>query len=138
MAAYAKKHLLAGQTLDMLADMRSQFASMLADARFVAPPAGGGRGRGPSPKGFSWADDPAAAWNRHASQPAVVRPLCMLQAHDVPDSKGVCTYSGVSCAHGWGGRPHLHNLLQPGAPLPASRDLKCFASCVYDTAVMKR
>lgn len=73
-AAYAKKHLLAGQTLDMLADMRSQFAGMLADARFVASPAGG-RGRGPHPKGSSWADDPAAAWNRHALQPAVVRPL---------------------------------------------------------------
>lgn len=91
--AYAKKHLLAGQTLDMLADMRSQFASMLADARFVAPPAGG-RGRGPKPKGSSWADDPAAVWNRHASQPAVVPPLRMLQAHDVPDSRG-CACQGL-------------------------------------------
>lgn len=78
-AAYAKKHLLAGQTLEMLGDMRSQFASMLADAHFVAPPAGG-RGRGSNPKGSSWADDPAAAWNRHALQPAVVR-LLSVEAH---------------------------------------------------------
>ena len=125
-AAYAKKHLLAGQTLDMLADMRSQFAGMLADARFVAPPAGG-RGRG-NPKGPSWADDPAAAWNRHASQPAVVRPLRMLQAHDVPGSRGCARIQALPAQCSWGGRPHVRNLLKPSAPQPASRDLKCFAS----------
>ncbi|KAK9832693.1 hypothetical protein WJX81_000845 [Elliptochloris bilobata] len=75
-AAYAKKHLLAGQTLDMLSDMRRQFSGMLADARFVSP-RGGARSRASDSKGAGsgagWADDPAAVWNRHAAQPAVVK-----------------------------------------------------------------
>jgi len=57
--------------------MRRQFAGMLADARFVAPAArAGGRGgrRGDPGGGAAWADDPAAIWNKHAAQPAVVRP----------------------------------------------------------------
>ncbi len=74
--AFAQKHVLAGQTLEMLADMRRQFAGMLADARFVAPaPRAGGRSgrRGDPGGGAAWADDPAAPWNKHAAQPAVVR-----------------------------------------------------------------
>ena len=69
-ATYARKNLLAGQTLELLADMRAQFAGMLGDARFVAAPRGG---RGNLRSGAAWVDDPAAAWNRHAAQPTVVR-----------------------------------------------------------------
>lgn len=67
--AYARKHFLGEQTLEMLADMRWQFATMLADTRFIAGPSGGGR-RGP--KAAAWADDPSKPWNAYATQPAVV------------------------------------------------------------------
>lgn len=49
-----------------MADVRLQFAAMLADARLV-PGAGGAGGRG------AWADDDAAPWNAHATKPAVVK-----------------------------------------------------------------
>jgi hypothetical protein len=59
---------LSEPTLEMLADMRSQFARMLADAGLVPPEAAAGSGGG----GDVW-DDAAASWNRHADSPAVVR-----------------------------------------------------------------
>lgn len=51
----------------MLADMRWQYATMLADIGVVAGPGrggGGGRGR-------TWIDDRAAAFNRYAEHPGV-------------------------------------------------------------------
>lgn len=59
---------LSEPTLEMLADMRGQFARMLADAGLVPPEAAAGSGGG----GDGW-DDAAASWNRHADSPAVVR-----------------------------------------------------------------
>ena len=66
--------MLSTQTLEMLADMRQQFASMLADIGFVAVPKGAaGRGHsGKSGGGRHWVDERKAAWNAHSSKPAVV------------------------------------------------------------------
>ena len=67
--AFTRKHMLSGQTLEMLADMRMQFASMLADIGFVRAPQRGARGSA------AWVDDRKAAWNQHSAKPAVVRLL---------------------------------------------------------------
>ena len=70
--------MLSGQTLEMLGDMRGQFASMLADIGFVrAPGRGGPRGAKGS---AAWVDDRKAAWNQHSAQPAVVRHALLLQS----------------------------------------------------------
>ena len=62
---FARKHFLSEQTLDMLADMRWQFACMMADIKLV--------GAGPrGPKGRDWMDDPKQPFNAHAAKPAVV------------------------------------------------------------------
>ncbi|GAB4817860.1 hypothetical protein N2152v2_004906 [Parachlorella kessleri] len=80
---HSRKHFLSEATLDMLADMRQQFASMLVDIGFVdrhgrsgdsqGGAADGGRrvSRGSTHK--AWFDDQATPWNRYASFPAVVK-----------------------------------------------------------------
>ena len=68
---YARSHFLSGSTLDMVADMRWQFASMLADIQFVM---GGPKGRSGGGKGRDWVDDVRQPWNTHAADPAVVCP----------------------------------------------------------------
>ncbi|CAK0787622.1 hypothetical protein CVIRNUC_010844 [Coccomyxa viridis] len=65
--AFTRKHMLSGQTLEMLTDMRMQFASMLADIGFVRAPQRGARGSA------AWVDDRKAAWNQHSAKPAVVK-----------------------------------------------------------------
>ena len=66
--------MLSTQTLEMLADMRQQFAAMLADIGFVSAPKGAlSWGRGSKGGGAHWVDDRKAAWNTHSSKPAVVR-----------------------------------------------------------------
>ena len=78
-AAFARKHVLSTSTLEMLADMRGQFASMLADIGFVrAPPKGARAGARERPgnnsnKRGAWVDDRKASWNQHAGKAAVVR-----------------------------------------------------------------
>ena len=69
--AHARDRCLSHQALVALADMRSQFAGMLADAKLVpgAPRGGGGGGGARS----SWFDDPDAPWNAHAAKPAVIK-----------------------------------------------------------------
>ena len=65
--------MLSGQTLEMLTDMRMQFASMLADIGFVRAPQRGARGSA------AWVDDRKAAWNQHSAKPAVVSsPTCII------------------------------------------------------------
>ncbi|PRW58696.1 helicase domain-containing [Chlorella sorokiniana] len=72
---YSRRHFLSEQTLDMLADMRWQYATMLADIGVVAGPGrGGGSGGG---RGCTWMDDPAAAFNRYAGHPAVVKAVLL-------------------------------------------------------------
>ncbi len=74
--AFARKHMLSAQTLEMLADMRQQFAAMLADIGFVAAPKGAlsrGRGGKGGAGAAHWVDDRKAAWNAHSCKPAVVR-----------------------------------------------------------------
>ena len=68
-AAYARKHLVSQATLEMLADMRWQFASMLADARFVVPPKGYS---GAGSRHRAWTDDAKQPWNKQAHQPSLV------------------------------------------------------------------
>lgn len=60
-------------TLEMVADMRWQFASMLADARFVVPPRGYS---GAGSRDRSWTDDSKEPWNKQAHQPSMVSDLC--------------------------------------------------------------
>ena len=68
---YARSHFLSDSTLDMVADMRWQFASMLADIQFVI---GGPKGRSGGENGRDWVGDVRQPWNTHAADPAVVRP----------------------------------------------------------------
>jgi hypothetical protein len=65
---FARKHFLSEQTLDMLVDMRWQFACMLADIKLI-----GGNPRGS--KGLDWMDDGKQAFNAHANKQAVVKLL---------------------------------------------------------------
>ncbi len=65
---FARKHFLSEQTLDMLVDMRWQFACMLADIKLI-----GGNPRGS--KGRDWMDDGKQAFNAHANKQAVVQLL---------------------------------------------------------------
>jgi len=82
-AEFARKHCLSVQTLDMLRDMRAQFANMVEDIGFSAP---GGRGGSRTPNfgtphdqqrrgsgAVAWFDDPTHPVNQHASHPAVVK-----------------------------------------------------------------
>lgn len=62
---FAKKHFLNEQAVDMLVDMRWQFACMLADIKLVTPGKGGGRSR-------DWMDDLQQPFNAHTSKQAVV------------------------------------------------------------------
>ena len=69
----------------MLADMRWQYACMLADIGFVAGPGRGG--------GRAWMDERGAAFNRYASHPGAGWPAglaCWAGA-------GLC--SGRACGH---------------------------------------
>ena len=69
---YSRRHFLSEQTLDMLADMRWQYACMLADMGVVAGPGrggGSGGGSGGGGRGRTWMDDGAAAFNRNAGRP---------------------------------------------------------------------
>lgn len=77
-AAYARKHMLSQQTLEMIADMRAQFATMLVDSKFIVPPAGQKGSRDPR-----WIDDPQGPHNREAKQTPLVRAL-LLQLASVP------------------------------------------------------
>lgn len=63
---FARKHFLSEQTLDMLVDMRWQFACMLADIKLI----GGNSG---SSKGREWMDDLKQPFNAHANKQAVVK-----------------------------------------------------------------
>lgn len=96
--SYARKHMLSGQTLEMLADMRLQFAAMLADIGFVAVPKGAtGRGQaGKSASARHWVDERKAAWNAHSSKPAVV--ICRLM-FVAPDCMGPSLCPCMTC---WG------------------------------------
>ena len=92
-AAFARKHVLSGATLEMLADMRGQFATMLADIGFVKAPPRGARAGARDSKGSqgnrrgAWVDDRKASWNQHAGKAAVVRrssaALCLSFLHGV-------------------------------------------------------
>mmetsp|Transcript_30061 Transcript_30061/g.71641 ORF Transcript_30061/g.71641 Transcript_30061/m.71641 type:complete len:216 (-) Transcript_30061:303-950(-) len=63
----------------MLADMRGQFATMLAEIGFLD--GGGARGRGRASAGSCWADDPEAPWNKHRARPAVVKAALTAALH---------------------------------------------------------
>ncbi|BDA49474.1 Putative ATP-dependent RNA helicase DHX57 at C-terminar half [Coccomyxa sp. Obi] len=100
-ASYARKHMLSGQTLEMLADMRQQFAAMLADIGFVAAPkSAAGRGQaGKSSGGRHWVDERKAAWNAHSSKPAVVK--AVLCAALYPNAAVMDEAAGRSARPAW-------------------------------------
>lgn len=62
---FARKHFLSEQTLEMLVDMRWQFACMLADSKLIS-------GNPRSSKGRDWMDDAKQPFNVHANKQAVV------------------------------------------------------------------
>jgi ATP-dependent RNA helicase DHX29 len=72
-AAYARAQCLSTQALEMLRDMRGQFAAMLADSGFVAKVRGGGGGGGAGAGAAAWYDSPAHPANTHARRPVVVK-----------------------------------------------------------------
>lgn len=67
---FARKYCLSEQSLDMLEDMRSQFASMLADIGFLTSDGAHGRGR-------AWFDDSSLRCNQYARRPAVLKALLL-------------------------------------------------------------
>ena len=71
---FARKHFLSEQTLDMLVDMRWQFACMLADIKLIA-----GHPRGA--KGREWMDDAKHPFNAHFDKQAVVSPFLMTSSN---------------------------------------------------------
>ncbi|CAL8464644.1 g4179 [Coccomyxa elongata] len=99
--SYARKHMLSMQTLEMLADMRLQFAAMLADIGFVAVPKGAaGRGQaGKSGGSRHWVDERKAAWNAHSSKPAVVK--AVLCAALYPNAAVMDEAAGRSARPAW-------------------------------------
>ena len=85
---FARKFCLSEQTLDMLEDMRGQFAAMLADIGFLTSgnsdgknnnrnSGRGGGGRGSATTSSSsmsnWFDDPSLRCNKYAQYPAVLK-----------------------------------------------------------------
>lgn len=93
----------------MLADMRGQFARMLADAGLVdraaaaTSPGGGGGGAD------GW-DDTGAPWNRHAGRAAVVSvPLCPFVSLCV-DMHWLCVSIAISKG------PNVHILQRAAFP----------------------
>ncbi|GAQ84373.1 helicase domain-containing protein [Klebsormidium nitens] len=70
---HCRKHFLNQQTLEMLADMRAQFATLLADIGFVADATDSGAGRGRRRDAAQLADDVSRPWNAHATHPAVIK-----------------------------------------------------------------
>ena len=75
----AQQHALIPQVLEMLADMRQQFANMLADINFIPSPPQKVRGS-QKQKGCvalpTCLDGSQHHWNTHAAEPTVVR-LCV-------------------------------------------------------------
>ena len=68
---FARRHFLSFQTLQMLGDMRSQFAAMMAEIGFLEAPKGSRRSQ--ASKGTCWADDAAASWNLYQAHAPVVK-----------------------------------------------------------------
>ena len=87
---YAAKHGLCADTLRQIAEMRGQYAALLADIGFLEPTRGAdlrggggggggeasasaGRRRGAYSTARGWADDPNAAWNADARRAPVLK-----------------------------------------------------------------
>ena len=80
---HAAKHGLCADTLRQIAEMRGQYAALLADIGFLEPAARGvdggeanesaGRRRGAYSTARGWADDPNAAWNSDARRAPVLK-----------------------------------------------------------------
>lgn len=63
--AYTKKYCLNDQTVALIADMRGQFAAMLADIGFLE--------KGKKGTINSWWDDPSTPTNKYSTKPAVIK-----------------------------------------------------------------
>ena len=118
---FARKHFLSEQTLDMLVDMRWQFACMLADIKLI----GGNRG---SSKGREWMDDLKQPFNAHANKQAVVHPppspssLLTTSLFEPFVSNVITELIALLANHTWGFAAHISSL----SPLTAAR--VCFQS----------
>lgn len=117
---FARKHFLSEQTLDMLVDMRWQFACMLADIKLI----GGNSGRS---KGREWMDDPKQPFNAHANKQAVVHPpspssLLTTILFEPFFSNVITKLIALLARHTWGFAAHMSS----SSPLTAAR--VCFQS----------
>ena len=66
---HATKHGLCPETLKQIAEMRGQYASLLADIGFIA----GSKGTRADASPSGWVDDPSASWNVDAKRAPVVK-----------------------------------------------------------------
>ena len=116
-AAHARSLCLSIQALEMLRDMRAQFAAMLADSGFVRDAGrrrgGGGGGGG----GEAWFDDLAHPANAHAGRPAVVK--AALAAALYPNV-AVMDEGSLANATAAGNKPAWHDGSGPVALHPGS------------------
>ena len=118
-ATHARSLCLSTQALEMLRDMRGQFATMLADAGLVrplGPRAQGGR-RGGGSDAAAWYDEPAHPANAHARRPAVVK--AALAAALYPNV-GVMDEGSLANATAAGAKPAWHDGSGPVALHPGS------------------
>lgn len=81
----ARTVCLGSQALDMIAEMRGQFAAMLAESGFIRPPEHHNR------RDLSWIDEPKAVWNAHANRPAVVSAQAGLSSYGELTMRGLHT-----------------------------------------------
>ena len=108
---HAAKHGLCADTLRQIAEMRGQYAALLADIGFLEPAARGvdggaanesaGRRRGAYSTARGWADDPNAAWNSDARRAPVLKAVLAaglyanVAAFDPGESGGRATWRDV-------------------------------------------
>eukprot|EP00850_Spirogloea_muscicola_P015416 SM000117S25536 [mRNA] locus=s117:306081:317487:- [translate_table: standard] len=72
---YCRSSFLSYQTLEMLRDLRRQFANLLADIGFLKVP------QQASSRSADWADDLSKPWNTHAASPSIIKAVLVAGLH---------------------------------------------------------
>eukprot|EP00850_Spirogloea_muscicola_P015823 SM000124S25955 [mRNA] locus=s124:410023:420711:+ [translate_table: standard] len=71
---YCRSSFLSYQTLEMLRDLRRQFANLLADIGFLRVPQA-------SSRSVDWADDLSKPWNTHAASASIIKAVLVAGLH---------------------------------------------------------